>query len=74
MAAEKFAAWGKIYAPIYYWKELCTANLIVWTGHKTFIKGWFTLYDLYDTILLCYYAEFKVIYHKSVDLKGVLHN
>ena len=32
----------------------------MWTGYKTFIKGWFTLYDLYDTILLCYCTELKL--------------
>ena len=31
-----------------------------------------TGYDLYHTILLCYYAKIKEMIYKSVNLKGIV--
>ena len=58
---------GKIRAP-----SFGIRSYRVYLPITTFGKDWFTRCNLYYTIRLWYWAEFRVIIQESVDLKGVV--
>ena len=54
-------------------KKHCFALVVLNQFPICFFQGLFTRCDLYDRILLYYYADAKEMIHESVNLKGVVY-